>query len=108
MEVDFEEMERMKREDERDLRDGILGEGVAKCLHGAVNLGPVVAHAIAILGAHDNGDAEVALGVGVPLLLSGRHDEEGGSCCCFCWRERERERERERVVWEVKDEECWW
>jgi hypothetical protein len=20
----------------------------------------------------------------------------------------ERERERERVVWEVKDEECWW
>lgn len=41
-----------------------------------MHLGPVVAHAVSVLGAHDDGDAEVALGVGVPLLLGGRHDDD--------------------------------
>lgn len=56
------------------VRDSIFGEGVPKRFHGAVNLGPVVAHALTVLGAHDDSDAKIALGVGIPLLLSRRHD----------------------------------
>jgi hypothetical protein len=65
-----EEMNKVKY-----IRDGILGEGIPKRFHGAVNLGPVVAHTLTILGAHDDSDTKIALGVGIPLLLSRRHDD---------------------------------
>jgi hypothetical protein len=57
------------------IRDSILSERVTKSLHGTVHLGPVVAQAITIRGAHDDGNAEVTLSVGVPLLLSWRHGD---------------------------------
>ncbi|KAI6747543.1 hypothetical protein HG530_015853 [Fusarium avenaceum] len=59
------------------IRDSIFGKRVAKGLHGTVYLGPVVAQAITIRGAYDDGNAEVALSVGIPLLLSRRHDDVG-------------------------------
>jgi hypothetical protein len=57
------------------IRDGVLGEAIPKSFHGAVNLRPVVAHTLTILGAHDNSNAKIALGVGVPLLLGRRHGD---------------------------------
>ena len=57
------------------IRDSVLGEAIPKSFHGAVNLGPVVAHTLTILSAHDNSNTKVALGVGIPFLLSRRHDD---------------------------------
>jgi hypothetical protein len=57
------------------IRDSILGERVTKGFHGTVHLGPVVAQAITIRGAHDDGNAEVTLSIGIPLLLSWRHGD---------------------------------
>jgi hypothetical protein len=77
---DKEEAERNSRDERRRvevkyIRDGLLGERVPKSFHGAVNLGPVVAHTLTVLSAHNDGDTKIALGVSIPLLLSWRHGD---------------------------------
>jgi hypothetical protein len=57
-------------------RYSVLGKTMAEAAHDGMDLGPVVTSALAFLVAQDDGEAEVALGVGIPLLLSGRHLDE--------------------------------
>lgn len=40
-----------------------------------MNFGPVVARAFSFLVSEDDGETEVALGVGVPSLLVARHGD---------------------------------
>lgn len=48
---------------------------VVEIIHDCVNLGPVVARAVSLLVAEDDGETEVALGVGVPSLFVTRHGD---------------------------------
>ena len=58
-----------------DLRDSIFGEVVTKFTHERVNARPIMADFFILSITKNDGEAEIALGGDIPLLITSRHLE---------------------------------
>lgn len=67
--------EKMRFRECRDVRHCVLGKRITKTIHDLLDARPI-STALALIVAVNHGDAEVALGGIVPLLVLGGHDDD--------------------------------